>query len=631
MGTATSASRVCSAPASASLCTATERMPISRSVRITRTAISPRLATRTVSNIAAHLSPIPALMAMSAGFTCGRRHSRPPPTGRSRTPKGEAEHGAGLRGVDHAVVPQAGGGVVGVALRLVLVADRGLERLFVLGGPLLAAGLEAVAADRRQHRRGLLAAHHRDARVRPREQEAGRVRAAAHRVVAGAERAADDDGQLRHPRAGDGGDHLGAVLGDAAGLVVAPDHEAGDVLQEQQRDLPAVAQLDEVRALERGLGEQDAVVRDDPDRMAVQPGEAGDQRRPVERLELGEPAAVDQPGDHVADVVGRARVGRDDLVHRRRVVQRLLGGLDVPRPGAARPERADDLPDDLQRVRVVVGQVVGDAADPAVQVAAPELLGGDHLAGRRLHQRRAAEEDRALLADDHALVAHRRHVRAAGRARPEDGGDLRDAGLRHGRLVVEDAAEVLAVGEHLVLHRQEGPAGVDQVDAGQPVVQGHLLRAQVLLHRHRVVGAALDGGVVGDDDALAAGDPPDAGDDARGRGVTVVQPVRGQRGELQERAAGVEQRVDPVAGQQLAARHVPLAGPLAATFRHPAELLGQVGGQVGVRRGVARGGLTVGARGSGDHRCVHGAEVNGRSLRRSTPRPVVVNGGSLRR
>ncbi|MGZ4668699.1 MAG: biotin carboxylase N-terminal domain-containing protein [Blastococcus sp.] len=51
----------------------------------------------------------------------------------------EAEHGAGLRGVDHAVVPEAGGGVVRVPLLLVLVADRRLERLFLLGGPLPAA------------------------------------------------------------------------------------------------------------------------------------------------------------------------------------------------------------------------------------------------------------------------------------------------------------------------------------------------------------------------------------------------------------------------------------------------------------------------------------------------------------
>ena len=43
---------------------------------------------------------------------------------------------------------------------------------------------------------------------------------------------------------------------------------------------------------------------------------------------------------------------------------------------------------------------------------------------------------------------------------------------------------------------------------------GDLLGPQVLLHRDRVVGAAFDGGVVGDDHALAPGDPADAGDDA---------------------------------------------------------------------------------------------------------------------
>ena len=80
-------------------------------------------------------------------------------------------------------------------------------------------------------------------------------------------------------------------------------------------------------------------------------------------------------------------------------------------------------------------------------------------------------------------------------------------GARHRRLVEEDPAEVLAVGEDLVLQRQEGAAGVDEVDARQPVLQRDLLRPQVLLDRHRVVGAALDGRVVGDDHALAPADP----------------------------------------------------------------------------------------------------------------------------
>ena len=41
----------------------------------------------------------------------------------------------------------------------------------------------------------------------------------------------------------------------------------------------------------------------------------------------------------------------------------------------------------------------------------------------------------------------------------------------HARLVVEDAAEVVAVGEDLVLERQERAARVDQVDARQPVLR----------------------------------------------------------------------------------------------------------------------------------------------------------------
>ena len=168
---------------------------------------------------------------------------------------------------------------------------------------------ELIALHRGQHARGLLAAHHRDARVRPHPQEARLVGAAAHAVVAGAERAADDDGELRDDRVGDGVHHLRAVLGDAAALVLLADHEAGDVLQEDQRDAAQVAQLDEVRRLQRRFGEQHAVVGDDADEKSVQPREAGDERRRVALLELVEARAVDHPRDHFAHVVRLPQVG----------------------------------------------------------------------------------------------------------------------------------------------------------------------------------------------------------------------------------------------------------------------------------------------------------------------------------
>ncbi len=199
--------------------------------------------------------------------------------------------------------------------------------------------------------------------------------------------------------------------------------------------------------------------------------------------------------------------------------------------------------------------------------APPRSSARHHLAGRRLHQRRAAEEDGALALDDDGLVRHRRHIGAAGGAGAHHHGDLRDAQRRQRRLVVEDAAEMLAVGKHLGLVRQVGAAGVDQIDARQPVLARDLLRAQVLLHRHRVIGAALDGRVVADDHAFAALDPADAGDQAGAVDGVVVHAVGGERRQLQERRAGIDQAHHAVARQQLAARHMALAGALRPAER----------------------------------------------------------------
>ena len=71
-----------------------------------------------------------------------------------------------------------------------------------------------------------------------------------------------------------------------------------------QRNAALRAELDEVRALQRRFGEQDAVVGDDADRIAPDAREAGDERGAVARLELVELAAVDDARDDLAHVVG---------------------------------------------------------------------------------------------------------------------------------------------------------------------------------------------------------------------------------------------------------------------------------------------------------------------------------------
>jgi hypothetical protein len=217
---------------------------------------------------------------------------------------------------------------------------------------------------------------------------------------------------------------------------------------------------------------------------------------------------------------------------------------------------------------IILGEMIHDTGDSRVDLAATQLLRANHLTRGRLHQRRTAEEDGALIAHDDGFVAHGRHVRAAGRARTHHHRDLRNSGRRHVGLVVEDAAEVFLVGEHFVLAGQMRAARIHQINAGQPVLLGHALRPQMFLDADRVVSTALHGGVVADDQAFAPGHAPHAGDDARARRLVAVHPPRRQRRQFQERRARIQQHLDPIAGQQFSARHVFRAGGLAASERN---------------------------------------------------------------
>ena len=101
---------------------------------------------------------------------------------------------------------------------------------------------------------------------------------------------------------------------------------------------------------------------------------------------------------------------------------------------------------------------------------------------------------------------------------------------------------------------------------GEVVLLGDLLRAQVLLHRQRVVGAALHRGVVRDDDHLAPAHAPDAGDDARRRARrrrTCPPAASGLR--FKNPRGGVD-HLDALARGELAARAVPLGGLGAAAL-----------------------------------------------------------------
>ena len=217
---------------------------------------------------------------------------------------------------------------------------------------------------------------------------------------------------------------------------------------------------------------------------------------------------------------------------------------------------------------LVLGEVVGEAGDPGVHLGAAERLVVGLLAGRHLHQRRAAEEDLRAAADEDGVVAHAGDVRPAGGRVAED---QRDRRLPPGGRPRQVAEEATAGDEDLLLRRQVRAARLDEGDRREVVLLGDLRGAEDLLHRPRVGGAALDGGVVGADQALHALDDTDAGDDGRADGEVRAPP--GQRRELQERRPGVEEQLDPLARGQLAAGVVAVDVLLPAA-RHRDRVLG---------------------------------------------------------
>ncbi|GIW71400.1 MAG: hypothetical protein KatS3mg102_0942 [Planctomycetota bacterium] len=199
---------------------------------------------------------------------------------------------------------------------------------------------------------------------------------------------------------------------------------------------------------------------------------------------------------------------------------------------------------------------------------AAQRLGVRLLAGRHLHQGRAGQIDLGLPLDHDHVVGHARDVGPAGGGAAEHAADAGQALARAAGEVAEGAP---AGHEDAALVGQVGAGALDQAYARQPVLLGDLGQPVALEHAPFVDRPALHRRVVGEDGALGAADQPHPADhggarhDARHAGA-------GQRRDLQEPAVGVEQPLQPLAREQLAARAVALDVALAAAGARAREL-----------------------------------------------------------
>src|SRR3546814_6309253 len=127
---------------------------------------------------------------------------------------------------------------------------------------------------------------------------------------------------------------------------------------------------------------------------------------------------------------------------------------------------------------VIFGHMIDQSGLPAVRLGAAQLLSRNLLTCRGFHQRRAGKEDRSLIAHNHGLVRHGRNIRPARSAASHDASDLENALCAHLRLIVEDAAEMLAVRKNLCLIRQVRPTRINQINAWQPIFLTASIRSE---------------------------------------------------------------------------------------------------------------------------------------------------------
>ena len=180
-----------------------------------------------------------------------------------------AQHAAGIAGIDDAVIEHAGRGGEDIHLAIEHADDLRLHRIELLLRDRLAAPRRGGFGDDRHGLGGLLAAHHGGLGVGPGEAEARMKAAPAHAVIAGAERCAAIDRDLRHGGRGDRLDHLGAVLDHAGLLVGFAHHVSGGVVHVKHRRARLAAGLDEMRRLVGAGHVERTVVGDDPDRLPL--------------------------------------------------------------------------------------------------------------------------------------------------------------------------------------------------------------------------------------------------------------------------------------------------------------------------------------------------------------------------
>src|SRR3989475_9621317 len=275
------------------------RIPISRAVRATRIAISPRFAIKSRRNICSSSERDVAVLLRRSALSF-------------RSEDGERVNHAGprFRGFDHVVEVSHPGGDVWVRKAIAVLAHE------LLLPPLRVLRLLDLLLEDDRDR--AFRTHDRELRRRPSEVEVPADVLRTHDVVRPAVRFPRDDRDLRDGRLAEGEQELRAVTDDAVVLLLLPGKESGNVDEGEQGNVEAIAEPHEPRSFDRRIDVERPrlnlrLIPDDPGGSPLEASKTNDDILSPLFMDLEPRIAVDDPPDHVSHVVRFVGLLRDHL------------------------------------------------------------------------------------------------------------------------------------------------------------------------------------------------------------------------------------------------------------------------------------------------------------------------------
>ncbi len=202
------------------------------------------------------------------------------------------------------------------------------------------------------------------------------------------------------------------------------------------------------------------------------------------------------------------------------------------------------------RVIIRLAKIHG-AADLRMHFRAAQIFRGGNLPNGRLYQRGTSQkQSRAFRHQD--VVAHQRQIRSASHAHAHDRGELRNAHCAHHRVIAENSAEIICIGEDVFLQRQKNTGGINQVNRGYMILDSDILRADDFLRSHGEKSAGFHGCVISDEHERPPADFCEASDGSRGGRAApfLIHLVSRKNAKLEELRAGIDKLHDALSRRE---------------------------------------------------------------------------------